>query len=224
VGKQLVTIIGNVGVGKTTSLPLVAKALNADIIRADELFQVNPFRDHFLKDTPRWGFTSELWLVYQRVQLIKQSIEKSQKDIIVIDSGLIMSWVYAKSHFLTGKMRLDEWLFFEELFKEFSSFSLNTTLLYLSAPVDTLLLRIKKRKRDYEIALYKKEYIQQLELGLRDLCASLSYQFDDIIFFPTEHIGNIVSSSMDKASFVRSIQEKWKYSRLLVGRKQGSLK
>lgn len=204
--KRLITIIGNVGVGKTTSLPLVAKALDAEIVRADEFFQVNPFRDNFLKDTSRWGFTNELYLVHKRITLIKNAIRESRKETIVIDSGLLMSWVYAKSHYLSGKMTLDEWLFFEDIFREWSSFALHTTLLYLTATPEVLLQRIKKRHRDYEIAIYSQDYIQQLEIGLRDLCANFAQHVEKNVSIDTTML-NLVSSKKDITYFMQEIKK-----------------
>ena len=204
--KQIITIIGNVGVGKTTALPLVATALNADIIRADEFFQTNPFRDKFLKDIPRWGFTNELYLVHKRLSLIKRSLLQSDKSTVIIDSGLLMSWVYTKSHYLSGKITLDEWIFFQEVFFEWSHFALNTTLLYLTADTSTLLKRITHRKRDFELKQYKRAYLLELEIGLRDLCATFAGKVKNIISLDTTSL-NLLSSKKDKAFFSTYIKE-----------------
>lgn len=210
--KHLITIIGNIGAGKTTILPFVAKALDADIIEADDLFQtLNPFRDRYLADIKRWGLTNELWMTHKRVNLIKTAVAQSKQENIVIDSGLIMSWVYTKSHFLAGDMSQDEWAFFNELFTQWSKFSLTTTLLYLTAPVDVLLKRIKTRGRDYEVAMYKKEYLAQLELGLKDLMANFAGVFDDTITIDYTEIGNLTKTKAQKAC-VELVQKKFSYT------------
>lgn len=200
---RMVTVVGNVGAGKTTALPLVAKALDADFIKADEIFQKeNPFREQFLKDFQRWSFANQLWLVHRRVTLIKEAIAKSNSEIIVIDSGLLMSWVYAKSDFLTGKMTTEEWDFFNKLFTSWSKFAFKTTLLYFTAPYDVLLKRIKKRGRDYEVELYKRTYLEQIDLGLKDLCANFERVFDAIVMLDHSQIGNIAENKKDKKQFV----------------------
>lgn len=206
--KHIVTIVGNVCTGKTTSLPLVAKALHADTIKADEIFQTSLFRDEFLQDVSRWAFIHEIWLAKKRADFIAKEIEKSKNQTIVIDSGLIMSYVYAKSHFLVGKMTLKEWSFFEELFLELHHVSPQTTLLYLSAPIDTLIGRMKKRGRDYEIKKYKKEYLEELEIGLRDLVASSRHIFKNLIAFDTNQIGNITTHEKDKRKFIDLVKKR----------------
>lgn len=210
--KHIITIIGNIGAGKTTTLPFVAKALDADLIEADDIFQtINPFRDRFLADIKRWGFTNELWMAHKRVNLIKTAVEQSEKENIVIDSGLIMSWVYTKSHFITGKMDKDEWAFFNELFTQWSKFSFKTTLLYLTAPVDVLLKRIETRGRDYELEMYKKEYLEQIELGLKDLIANFAGVFDDTVTIDYTEIGKLTEESAQK-EFMELVRKKFSYT------------
>ncbi len=210
--KHIITIIGNIGAGKTTTLPFVAKALDADVVEADDLFQtLNPFRDRYLADIKRWGFTNELWMAHKRVGLIKSAVEQSTKENIVIDSGLIMSWVYTKSHFLSGKMDKDEWAFFNELFTQWSKLSLKTTLLYLTAPVDVLLKRIQTRGRDYELEMYKKEYLEQLEMGLKDLIANFGGVFDNTVTIDYTEIGRLTEPQPQK-EFMELVQKKFSYT------------
>jgi len=208
-----ITIIGNVGSGKTTTLPFVAKALDADIIQADDLFQTtNPFRERYLDDLKRWGFTNELWMAYNRKGLIATAIDQSEKENIVIDSGMIMSWVYTKSHFLAGKMDADEWALFNELFTQWSRFSLKTTLLYLTAPLDILMKRIQDRGRDYELAMYKPTYLEQLEMGLKDLTANFAGVFDDIITIDYTEIGDLRKKKAQD-EFMELVQQRFAYTK-----------
>lgn len=210
--KHIITIVGNIGSGKTTALPFVAKALSGDIIAADDLFQTqNPFRDYYLQSIPRWGFTNELWMTHKRVKLIETAISQSKKDYVVIDSGLIMSWVYTKGHALNGTITPEEWNFFNELFTQWSSFALKTTLLYLTAPTDVLWKRIKKRGRDYEQTMYKPTHLEELEIGLQDLTANFAGVFEDIIRLDYTEIGNLTRQKAQK-EFMHLIQKKFSYS------------
>lgn len=210
--KHSITIIGNIGAGKTTSLPYVAQALDAKIVEADDLFQtLNPFRDMYLKDIKRWGFINELWMTHKRVNLIKTAISQSKKEHIVIDSGLIMSWVYTKSHVLTGKMTTEEWAFFNELFTQWSKFSLKTTLLYITAPVDVLVKRIQTRGRAYELTMYTPAYLEQIEKGLQDLTANFAGVFDDIITIDYTEIGRLTEKPAQIA-FMKLIKKKFSYT------------
>ena len=208
-----ITIIGNIGVGKTTTLPFVAKALDADIVEADDLFQTtNPFKDRYLKNMKRWSLTNEIWMAYKRKELIATAIEQSEKENIVIDSGMIMSWVYTKSHFLSGKMDADEWALFNELFTTWSRFSLKTTLLYLTAPVDVLMKRIQARGRDYELAMYTPVYLEQLEMGLKDLTANFAGVFDDTVILDYTEIGDLRKPKAQN-ELMEVIQKKFSYTK-----------
>lgn len=210
--KHTITLIGNIGAGKTTTLPFVAKALDAEIIEADDLFQtLNPFRDVYLNNLKRWAFTNELWMAHKRVNLMKSAIEQSNKENIVIDSGLIMSWVYTKSHFLTGKMTTEEWAFFNELFTQWSKFSFKTTLIYLTAPIDVLMKRIQTRGRDYELELYTSTYLEQLERGLKDLTANFAGVFNDIITIDYTEIGKLTEEKAQQ-EFIALVQKKLSYT------------
>ena len=210
--KHTITIIGNIGAGKTITLPFVAQALGAEVVAADDLFQtLNPFRDLYLHNIKRWGFINELWMTHKRVNLIKTAIEQSTKENIVIDSGLIMSWVYTKSHFLTGKMTQEEWTFFNELFTQWSKFSLKTTLIYLTAPIDVLLHRIETRGRDFELELYNAAYLDHLEQGLKDLTANFAGIFDDIITIDHTEIGKLTEKKAQD-EFIELVQKKFAYT------------
>ena len=211
-----ITIIGNIGSGKTTTLPFVAKALEADVIQADNLFQTtNPFRDRYLDDFKRWGFTNELWMAYHRKGLIASAVEQSDKENIVIDSGMIMSWVYTKSHFLAGNLDKDEWALFNDLFTQWSRFSLKTTLLYLTAPLDVLMKRIKERGRDYELEMYTSSYLEQLEIGLTDLTANFAGVFDAIVTIDYTEIGDLRTKNA-QGDFMKLAQKKFAYTRSAV--------
>lgn len=206
---RIVTIIGNVGSGKTTSLPFITQALSADFIRADELFQVSPFRDHYLQDMHRWAFANELWLVHKRGDLIQKTLQSSTKSTVVIDSGLFMSWAYTKGHDISQNMTTEEWIFFQEMFSHLARPMLNnTTIIYLKCPIDICLQRIHRRARDYELKFYTKEYLSLIEKGLEDLCTKFEPMIGKLITIEEREIGNIVSSKKDQKEFSKLIKSK----------------
>lgn len=166
--KRVLTVIGNIGSGKSTLTPILTKVLGATAIDADDLFQTSdPFARRFLKDISRWGFTNEVWMTLARVQLIRSQIHKATTEWVVIDSGLVMSWVYTYGHFAAGKIDSDEWQLYQDLYSELTKdISLNA-IVYLDYENDVLLDRIKKRGREYELEFYKKDYLDQITQGLQ---------------------------------------------------------
>jgi len=168
---KVVTIIGNIGSGKTTVTPVIAKAMKAKRVDADDLFQtVDPFREMYLKNIKRWALANELWLTLERVILIKKYFRERHDRRLVIDSGLLMSWAYTYGHFLAGTMTSEEWRLYRRLFDKIAiNLFSSSVVVYLECPVATLMKRIKKRGRKFELEYYNPTYLRQIDRGLDKL-------------------------------------------------------
>ncbi len=173
---NIITIIGNVASGKTSAAPLIVEALGADFLDADTLFQTeDPFRELYLQNIKRWALTNELWLTMRRAELLEQAIALNSGKPLVIDSGLLMSWVYTYSHLAVGNISQDEWELYEKVYTSVTKNVLSElTVIYLNYSMPTLLKRLQQRGRDYELAYYTPDYLLQLEMGLSELTRSLS--------------------------------------------------
>jgi len=210
------TIIGNIGSGKSTAMPLLLKALDAQPLYADDLFQtLDPFRDLYLKDIPRWAFTNELWLTYERSKMIQEyGAQKSggqgtakTNQLVLVDSGLLMSWVYTHSHLLVQNITLAEWELYEQMFDSFAKeYIAKSCVVRLKYSVPTLLARIQKRGRDYELAFYTKEYLEQLEEGLVALEKKLMQLDIPIIVIDESEVANFEQNSADARLLTNKVQ------------------
>src|SRR6185369_6168909 len=87
-----------------------------------------------------------------------------------------------------------------------------TTLLYLTAPLDILMKRIQDRGRDYELAMYKPTYLEQLEMGLKDLTANFAGVFDDIITIDYTEIGDLRKKKAQD-EFMELVQQRFAYTK-----------
>lgn len=165
---RMITVIGNIGSGKTTLTPLIAKKLKAKTVMADNLFQtIDPFRQLYLEDTKRWALANELWLTLERVILVKKYLKKYQGEKLVVDSGLLMSWAYTHGHYLAGIITKEEWQLYRRLFDRvaiglFSS----SVVVALDCSMATLMKRIKKRGRQFELEYYNPIYLSRIDNGL----------------------------------------------------------
>lgn len=206
--RTVITVIGNVGSGKTTAIPFIGKALNASVIHADNLFQTeNPFKDEFLADMKRWAFQNEVWLTVERTKLFKKHLVSNPSKIIVVDSGLLMSWVYAYSHVLTGRMTKEEWKLYQRIYQRFSKeIHYDFYVVHLRYSFPTLLKRIKKRARDYEIRQYRKNYLEELEQGLMILRKSLEKEGIKIIDVKEEEIRDFENNPSDAHKLIKKIK------------------
>lgn len=208
---SLLTLVGNIGSGKSTALPLLVKEFEAKPVYADDLFQsTDPFAQLYLQDTPRWAFTNELWLTHQRSLIIKSHLENTENhnSLSIIDSGLLMSWVYTHSHLLVKNITLDEWEFYEQLYDQFSSDILTQTgVVRLRYSIDTLLSRIKKRGRDYELEFYTREYLEQIELGLDALEKKLTTQGVPFVSIDESEIADFEANPQDAKNLILQVKK-----------------
>ncbi len=206
------TIIGNIASGKSTLMPILVKSLGAHAVNADELFQTtDPFAKPYLADMKRWAFANETWLTMERIKILRTELEKKNKGITVIDSGLLMSWVYTYSHLLVGNITDDEWQLYHTLYDELTgNLFQNTHVVKLSYSMDTLMERLKKRGRDYELAFYTREYLGQLEMGLSALHEKLRAKNVKVIEVTEEFITDFENDPKDTQTLVTHISTQLK--------------
>lgn len=164
----MITVIGNIGSGKTTVSPVIARALKATHVDADNLFQtIDPFRELYLNDLKRWALANELWLTLERVILVKKYLKTVKQKLLVVDSGLLMSWAYTHGHYLAGTMTPEEWQLYRRLFDKIAiNLFASSLVITLDCSVPTLIKRIKKRGRGFELKYYNATYLQQIDNGL----------------------------------------------------------
>ena len=198
-----ITVIGNVASGKSTLVPVLARALEKKPVFADDLFQTrDPFRVKFFNDMSRWSLANELWLTKERVKLLTSYNSKDKG--VIIDSGLLMSWVYAYSHFETGKMDLDEWQLYSELYDVLSQDLLKEMVVVrLSFPIETLMKRLKKRGRKYELEFYNPAYLGEIESGIEALEQKLEQGNQKVITLDNSQLGKL---PFQTANFIDQIK------------------
>lgn len=207
--QKLVIIVGNIGSGKSTALPLVAKTLKAGTLYADELFQKkDPFAKSYLNEINRWAFTNELWMTIERAKLLREHLKKTKKKITVVDSGLLISWVFTYSHFAKRIINRHEWELYQRLYKHIAADLVRScTVIYLDYPIRTLMERIKKRGRDYELKYYTEEYLKQIRVGLRKLIQLLKQEKTTIIHIKEAQVADFENNPKDRKLFLTLVKK-----------------
>lgn len=151
--KKYIAIEGAIGVGKTT----LAKRIS-DTIKCDTLFEDyidNPFLKEFYDQNQSNSFSTQLFFLLRR-------IDQSQK-VIEMDGLLISDFYFGKDD-LFAKLNLNELEYSVYLeIREKLMFTPPTPdlIIYLQAPTDILLERIKKRGLEMEMNM-KKKYIDSV--------------------------------------------------------------
>lgn len=196
-GLKVATVVGVIGSGKSTAMPLVAKALKAHPVEADNFFQTtNPFRDDYLASLPRWSLANETWLTLERAEMIgreKERAEKLKKAWMVVDSGLVMSWAYMRMHLMYNEVDEKEWRLFCRVFEEVAVGKESEVVLWLDVRAETALERVKRRGRDYELEFYTLEYLANLRQAVTEVAEKLKKDGVKVVKFDEEMVGNIVS-------------------------------
>lgn len=197
---KTLVIIGNVASGKSTATQIITKKIKAGKIDADDLFQTSdPFAKIYLENMSRWALTNELWLTVERVKLIQESLKHSKKDLVVIDSGLLMSWVYTYGHYLNGVISSDEWKLYEDIYTRLCSEVLNKMIVVrLRYDLPVLMNRLKKRGRQYELEFYTPEYLDQIEKGLVALEKKLQADGIPLLVIEQDQIEDFENSKTDR--------------------------
>ena len=204
---QFFTIIGNIGSGKSEAAKLISTTLKLPSIDADSLFQtVDPFAKNYLKDISRWAFTNELWLMVNRAKLIEEQAKPG--ELTVVDSGLLMSWMYGRAHRLAGEFTEKEWRFYKQLYNHFAqNFMSKTLVLRLKYAQKTLFERIKKRGREFELEYYTPEYIGGLEKGLDALEKKLRRNDIPLLKITEKNVPEFVESKSGSKKLVKLVEK-----------------
>ena len=165
---KLIVIIGNVGSGKTTLTHRLARLLGAKEIKADMLYLTNPFFPLAVKDRPRWSLASDLWFLYERVEIMNRNIRYLKKQTLLIDSGLPMSWVYSHSRIQSGYYNKHEWLLYHSMSDVTTAKSPTPDLIiHLHGRIPFLLDRIQSRGREFEKKYHTAAYLSSLDYSLK---------------------------------------------------------
>jgi len=154
-------IAGNIGVGKTTLTEKLSKDLGFSAIYESVID--NPYLSDFYTNMSRWSFNLQIYFLYTRfeaqVKLLKSNDNFIQDRTIYEDKE-----IFAANLLELGHMSDRDFETYCQLFSAMLKFIKKPNLIiYLQANTDTLMSRIKDRKRDYESDI-SSEYIHSLNI------------------------------------------------------------
>lgn len=151
-----IAIEGPIGVGKTTLAQQLAAHFNGRLIV--ELAEENPFLPDFYKNRERYAFHTQIFFLMSR---FKQQEEFLHYDLFT--ETVVSDYLFAKDRiFARINLSPRELALYDRMANVLEEHIVRPDLvIYLTASVDTLLGRIKKRNRSYEKG-FDRNYLDEL--------------------------------------------------------------
>ena len=153
---KYIVIEGPIGVGKTSLSNKLALEWDADLIL--ENVDDNPFLSKFYKNQREVSFQTQLYFLLTRTRQV-QSFK--QQDIF--SKTRVSDFMLQKDRlFAQVTLSNEEYDLYDQLYSYMTvDIPKPDLLIYLQAPVDTLIKRIKKRGRNFEKYITS-EYLENL--------------------------------------------------------------
>jgi len=153
---MFVAVEGPIGVGKTSLTRRLADAFGAELVL--EQPQDNPFLDRFYASRRQYALPTQLYFLFQRARQLQELV---QSDLF--RPGRVADFMLEKdSLFARVTLDADELRLYEQVYAQLSpDVPVPDLVVYLQAPVDVLLERIRRRGIHYE-RLIERDYLQQL--------------------------------------------------------------
>lgn len=154
--KKYIVVEGPIGVGKTTLARRIAGSIGAGLLL--EQPDDNPFLERFYKSPSHYALQTQLYFLFQRVKQLKQLLQGDLfSPIRIADFMLEKDPMFAR---LT--LDEDELYLYEQVYKQLApEVPTPDLVVYLQAPTDVLIKRIRKRGILFERNM-EREYLEQL--------------------------------------------------------------
>jgi deoxyadenosine/deoxycytidine kinase len=157
--KYFITIAGNIGVGKSTLVRLLADRSGWEPVF--EAVAENPYLADFYLDMRRWSFPSQVFFLSRRLQQHHDLLQKP-RSMIQDRSVYEDAEIFARNLYEQGDMSARDWSCYQDLYRTLTLLLKPPDLvIYLSASPQTLRRRIATRGRDYEQSVSDR-YLQRL--------------------------------------------------------------
>jgi deoxyguanosine kinase len=153
---KYIVIEGPIGVGKSTLVRQLTEKLNTQTVL--EQAQENPFLERFYRDPARHALQTQMFFLFQRQeQLQKLTRTDLLRQRFIGDFLLEKDPLFARLTLTDEELKL-----YEQLYQRMQPQAVRPDLvIYLQAPVNTLLERIRKRGTVKE-ATISADYLQRL--------------------------------------------------------------
>lgn len=181
--KHLVLVAGNIGAGKTTLTERIGARFGW--WTGYESVADNPYLSDFYGDMRAWSFHLQIFFLGHRADQYLEAARDARSSIL--DRSIYEdAHIFARALHHLGNLNERDYLAYRRLFDlVVESLPRPDLLIYLKAPVNILMDRIRRRARNMETGITP-EYLSLLDtfydewLGSFDLCPVLTIQTNDL--------------------------------------------
>lgn len=153
---RFIAVEGNIGVGKTTLAKRLARTFNYDTLL--EQAEQNPFLDRFYLDRKAHALPTQLFFLFQRSRQFQELRQGDMFEPVRVADFLIDK----DPLFASATLDSDELSLYQKVYEQLTIDAPRPDLvIYLQAPVDVLLQRIRQRGILSEQAI-DRDYLHQL--------------------------------------------------------------
>ncbi|MEX1071522.1 MAG: deoxynucleoside kinase [Anaerolineales bacterium] len=199
--KRLVLVAGNIGAGKTSLAEKIGRKMNWRT--SFEVVEQNPYLSKFYGDMKTWGFHLQVHLLGQRAQQHLEAYRDPKSYIL--DRSIYEDYhIFARALHKLGNMTEEDLFTYERVYKMIIEYlPWPDLLIFLRAPAESLMRRIKIRGREMETGITQ-EYLQLLEgyyddwLAKFDLCPVLTVPSGNLDFVHYPQNLDIVIEKMEE--------------------------
>ncbi|HXX13243.1 MAG TPA: deoxynucleoside kinase, partial [Burkholderiales bacterium] len=142
---RYIVVEGPIGAGKTSLARLLAERGGGELLLEEP--QNNPFLAGFYQDPRRWALATQLFFLFQRAN---QLSGLSQLDLF--ERRTVADFLLEKDP-LFARINLsdDEFALYQRIYSHLApQAAVPDLVIYLQAPVETLMARVRRRAASYE--------------------------------------------------------------------------
>jgi deoxyadenosine/deoxycytidine kinase len=156
-----ISIAGNIGVGKSTLVTLLAHHLGWQPVF--EAVTQNPYLPDFYDNMPHWAFHSQIYFLGRRLQQHHNLLQTQANQPVIQDRSIYEdAEIFARNLYLQQHLSGRDWATYHQLYQTLIQLLPPPHLiLYLRATLPTLQSRIAQRGRPYE-QIIPPAYLDQL--------------------------------------------------------------
>lgn len=199
---HLVLVAGNIGSGKTSLTERIGARLGWRT--AYESVSDNPYLPDFYGDMSKWSFHLQVFFLGHRAE---QHLDMAHdpRSAIIDRSIYEDAFIFARALHDMGNISERDYQTYRKVFDQIvQTLPPPSLLVYLKAPVDVLVNRIKQRGRSMESAI-DPNYLKRLEsyyedwMQSFDFCPVLTIRTDDLDFVhKSKHLDLVVKRIQEK--------------------------